>query len=67
MLVTHCYLHVTCTIWVWLAEMSDSLRRHNAKQKNSDDIYFQTYLKLSFDLFFFLNFSARRNLWETEQ
>ena len=33
MLVTHCCLLVTRTIWVWLAEMSDLLGRHNTKEK----------------------------------
>ena len=33
MLVTYCFLRVSCTIWVQLTEMSDSLWRHNAKWK----------------------------------
>ena len=33
MLVTHCFLHVTCTIWVQITEMSDSLGRRNSKRK----------------------------------
>ena len=36
MLVAHCFLRVTCTIWIPLAEMQ-------CKTGNSDDIYFQTY------------------------
>ena len=41
MLVTHCFLCVTHTIWVWLTEMSDSTETQR-KTENIDDISFQT-------------------------
>ena len=39
MLITHCFLCVTRTIWVRLTEMSDSLRRRNAKRKTLTSLF----------------------------